>query len=153
MKKNITLSIIFYSILLGNDTSKVVETHNNGNISLISHYKDTENGIALIKQETFHYSGPKSMVGNFDNGLRNGNWTYWHENGNKRLEGKYLNGFKNGLWTRWYWNGAIATKYVYDNTDLDGKQIEWHIDKECWDEKGNACECGPSWWNDCETHK
>ena len=131
----------------------MVETHNNGNISLISHYKDTENGIALIKQETFHYSGPKSMVGNFDNGLRNGNWTYWHENGNKRLEGEYLNGFKNGLWTRWYWNGAVATKYVYDNTDLDGKQIQWHIDNECWDEKGNACECGPSWWNDCETHK
>ena len=71
MKKNITLSIIFYSILLGNDTSKVVETHNNGNISLISHYKDTENGITLIKQETFHYSGPKSMIGNFDNGLLN----------------------------------------------------------------------------------
>ena len=74
----------------------MVETHNNGNISLISHYLDTESGVALIKQETFHYSGPKSMIGNFDNGLRNGNWTYWHENGNKRLEGTYLNGTKMG---------------------------------------------------------
>ena len=93
------------------------------------------------------------MIGSFDNGLRNGNWTYWHENGNKRLEGTYLNGFKNVLWTRWYGNGATATKYIYDNTDVDGKQIEWHIDKECWDKKGNSCECGPSWWDDCETHK
>ena len=93
------------------------------------------------------------MVGNFKNGIRNGNWIYWHENGMKRLEGTYFNGFKNGLWTRWYGNGVIATKYIYDNTAQNGKIIEWHIDKECWDKKGIECECGPSWWDDCEEHK
>ena len=90
------------------------------------------------------------MIGNFKNGIRNGDWTYWHENGMKRLEGSYLNGFKNGLWTRWYGNGVIATKYIYDNSAPNGKITEWHIDKECWDKKGMECECGPSWWDDCE---
>ena len=93
------LYFFFYliiSISYGDDTSKVVQTHNNGKISMISYYQDTEQGLELIKQETFHFSGPKSMVGNFKNGIRNGNWIYWHENGMKRLEGSYLNGFKNG---------------------------------------------------------
>ena len=113
----------------------------------------TEKGLELIKQESFHFSGPKSMIGNYKNGIRDGNWMYWYENGMKRLEGTYLNGFKNGLWTRYYGNGVIASKYVYDNSASDGKITEWHIDKECWDKKGNPCECGHSWWNDCEEHQ
>ena len=71
----------------------------------------------------------------------------------KRLEGTYLNGFKNGLWKRWYGNGITASEYIYDNNSMDGKITEWHIDKECWDMKGNLCECGPSWWDDCQEHQ
>ena len=152
--KNILIFIsVVISISLGNDTSKVVQTHNNGKVSMISYYQETKKGLELIKQETFHFSGPKSIVGNYKNGIRDGDWTYWYENGMKRLEGTYSNGFKNGLWTRWYGNGVTASEYSYDNTTFDGQVIEWHIDKECWDNKGNPCECGPSWWDDCENHK
>ena len=53
-----------------------------------------------------------------------------------------------------YGNGVTASEYTYDNTTLDGQVTEWHIDKECWDNKGNPCECYPSWWdNFCEKHK
>ena len=90
MKNILIFFYLIISISYGNDTSKVVQTHNNGKISMISYYQDTEEGLELIKQETFHFSGPKSMVGNFKNGIRNGDWTYWHENGMKRLEGSYL---------------------------------------------------------------
>ena len=27
------------------------------------------------------------MIGNYKNGIRDGDWTYWYENGMKRLEG------------------------------------------------------------------
>jgi len=152
MKKFLTALALILSIASGTDTSRVVETHKNGNISMISYYRDTEQGLELIKQETFHFSGPKSMLGTFTNGLRDGTWIYWYENGQKRLEGTYNNGFKDQLWTRWYRNGLTATKYFYDSATLDGKVMEWHIDKECWDSEGNLCECGESWWNDCEKH-
>ena len=72
MKKYFIYTTIFISILIGDDTSKVVQTHNNGKISIISYYQDKENGLDLIKQETFHFSGPKSMIGTFKNGFRNG---------------------------------------------------------------------------------
>ena len=48
--------------------------------------KDTENGLDLIKQEVFHFTGLMSMVGTFENGFREGIWTYWYEDGQKRLE-------------------------------------------------------------------
>ena len=134
------------------DTSRTIETYNNGNISSISYHKDTEDGLELIKQEVFHFTGGKSMTGTFKNGLREGIWTFYYENGIKRLEGTYRSGQKDSLWTYWYDNGVIATKYFYDNKTLDGKVMEWHIDKECWDREGNECECGESWWSECEVY-
>ena len=152
MRIFLTNIILLISIASATDTSKVVETHRNGNISMISYYADTENGLELIKQETFHFTGPKSMVGVFKDGLRDGTWSYWHGNGQIRLQGNYEKGFKTQLWTRWYENGIIATKYYYDNTTSDGKVMDWHIDKECWDINDNECECGENWWDDCENH-
>ena len=43
---------IIISIASAMDTSKVVETHKNGNISMVYYYADTEKGLELIKQET-----------------------------------------------------------------------------------------------------
>ena len=134
------------------DTSRTIETYNNGNISSISYHKDTEDGLELIKHEVFHFTGGKSMTGTFKNGLREGIWTFYYENGIKRLEGTYRSGQKDSLWTFWYDNGVIATKYFYDNKTLDGKIMEWHIDKECWDREGRECECGESWWSECEVY-
>ena len=152
MHKNLIPLLLFLSIALGNDTSRTVETYNNGNISSISYHKDTENGLELFKQEVFHFTGEKSMIGTFENGLREGIWTFFYASGIKRLEGAYRNGQKDSLWTYWYDNGIKATEYFYDNKTLDGKIMEWHIDKECWDQDGNECECGESWWSECETH-
>jgi antitoxin component YwqK of YwqJK toxin-antitoxin module len=68
------------------------------------------------------------------------------------MRGNYKSGQRDSLWTHWYDNGVIASKYFYDNKTVDGKVMEWHIDKECWDRMGNACECGEHWWSDCELH-
>ena len=152
MYKNIIPLFFLVTFALGSDTSRVVETYNNGKISSISYFKDTEKGLALFKQEVVHFTGKMSMVGTFDNGFREGVWTYWYEDGQKRLEGAYRTGQKDSLWTYWYDNGAKATEYFYDNKTIDGKIMEWHIDKECWDRDGNECECGESWWSECEQH-
>ena len=85
MHKNLIFLIFFITFALGSDTSRVVETYNNGKISSISYFKDTEKGLDLIKQEVFHFTGLMSMVGTFENGFREGIWTYWYEDGQKRL--------------------------------------------------------------------
>ena len=65
MHKNLIFLIFFITFALGSDTSRVVETYNNGKISSISYFKDTEKGLDLIKQEVFHFTGLMSMVGTF----------------------------------------------------------------------------------------
>ena len=152
MSKILIPIFLILSISLGSDTSRTVETYNNGNISSITYYVDSEEGLDLIKQEVFHFTGKKSMVGMFKDGLREGTWTFFYESGIKRLEGTYTSGQKDSLWTYWYDTGIKATEYFYDNKTIDGKIMEWHIDKECWDRMGNECECGEHWWSDCELH-
>ena len=163
MKRYLVYSLIIYAAIFGSDstdtvrlyssdTSRTVETYNNGNISSISYHKDTEEGLELIKQEVFHFTGKKSMIGTFKDGFREGIWTFYYENGIKRLEGTYRKGQKDSLWTYWYDNGVKATEYFYDSNTLNGKVMEWHIDKDCWDREGNPCECGESWWSECEVY-
>ena len=146
-----TIEYCFYPDTDPNDRTCITILYN-GNISSISYHKDTENGLELIKQEVFHFTGGKSMVGTFEGGLREGIWTFYYENGLKRLEGTYRSGQKDSLWTYWYDNGVKATEYFYDNKTFDGKIMEWHIDKECWDRDGNECECGQNWWSECEIY-
>ena len=62
MKKYLALFLFIFTFTFGSDstntskiyssdTSRTLETYNNGNISSISYHKDTENGLELIKQE------------------------------------------------------------------------------------------------------
>ena len=81
MKKYLAPFLLIFTFAFGSDstntykkfnsdTSRTLETYNNGNISSITYHKDTENGLELIKQEVFHFTGSKSMTGTFENGLR-----------------------------------------------------------------------------------
>jgi len=152
MLKNFTKLLLPLSLLIASDTSRTIQTYKNGNISNISYHKDTEQGQKIIRQETFHFTGSKAMEGNIQDEYKIGTWTYYYQDGQKRLEGAYLLGQKDGLWTYWYDNGLYASKYFYQSKTVDGKIMEWHIDKECWTRLGNSCECGPNWWSDCEEH-
>ena len=149
MQKKIIL-LLFLSFLISNDTSKTVSTYKNGNVSTISYHKDTDDGKKVVRQETFHFTGSKAMEGNIQDDFKVGLWTYYYQNGEKRLEGNYIYGQKDGLWTYWYDNGIKANQYTYKAQSTEGKIFEWHIDKECWTRSGDPCECGPSWWSDCE---
>ena len=149
MQKKIIL-LLFLSFSISSDTSKTISTYKNGNVSTISYQQDTDDGQKTIRQETFHFTGSKAMEGNIQDDFKVGLWTYYYQNGEKRLEGSYIYGQKDGLWTYWYDNGIKANQYIYKAQSAEGKIFEWHIDKECWTRSGNPCECGPSWWSDCE---
>jgi len=151
MHKNSIIILIAVMFLFGSDTSRTISTYRNGNVSHISYFKeDIEKGKQIIRQETFHFTGSKAMEGNIKDDYKIGLWTYYYQDGTKRLEGNYSAGQKDGLWTYWYDNGIIANQYTYKSKTVEGQILEWHIDKECWTRSGDPCECGPSWWSDCE---
>ena len=117
MQKIITFFFITISFAYTKDTSRTVETYKNGNISNILYHKDTPEGLELIKQETFHYTGSKSMIGTFKGGQRQGTWTHWYENGQIRLQGKYINGQKYEEYTLKSLSNKEMVKYRKKLTD------------------------------------
>ena len=58
-------------------------------------------------------------------------------------------GKRNGLWTYWHENGQKGSEVTYMDREEGVLQINFHLDKECWDEDGNVCECGQYWWFRC----
>ncbi len=67
--------------------------------------------------------------GKMDNGLRQGQWTFFHSNGKKAAQGEYKDGLKNGRWIFWYDNGEKTAEGSFRM----GKKVGQWID---FDEKG-----------------
>jgi hypothetical protein len=69
------------------------------------------------------------MQGQYDNGKRFGNWTWWHANGMKQLSGRFEADKKVGQWIWWHSNGQKA---IEGNYQADQAAGVWNW----WDEKG-----------------
>ena len=90
----------------------------------------------------WYQNGQKKEEGSFKDGKKDGLDTFWFENGQKKWSGYYTDGKKDGLWISWYKNGQKDSEGYFK----DGKEI----DKMCWDEDGNECECSENWRGGCE---
>jgi len=150
MKMHQIILLIILSVGFSQQLPKVVETYENGNIRNITFHKETQTGIEKVKYEAYHYTGRKASEGTYLNGKEDGLWTYWYENGQKRWEGTVKNGQRNGLWTYWHENGQKGSEVTYTDRKEGGLQTKFHLDKECWNEDGNVCECGQYWWEGCK---
>ena len=79
-------------------------------------------GIWTIKDHT----GRNVVAWNFDNGVRNGKWTWWYPNGEKRLEAAFKNGNLDEDVLEYSQDGQQVAKDTY----LDGmhltKTVGWY---------------------------
>jgi len=81
-----------------------------------------------IKEEYYSYEGIESVVfykkydsltnrilqvGEFQNGLKNGNWYCYHPNGKINLIFSYYNGIKDGKWKQYDKNGRLISTVTY----------------------------------------
>lgn len=76
------------------------------------------------KATWFHANGSVREVGYFLNGQKHGTWISYDESGNKVMEANYNNGVKDGNFSAWFSNGSIHYHIVYS----DGKRVlatEW----------------------------
>ncbi len=79
-------------------------------------------------------SGDESQApkpeGKMDNGLRQGQWTFFHDNGKKAAQGEYKDGLKNGKWNFWYDNGKKTAEGSFHMGEKVGKWIEYNTQGE-----------------------
>lgn len=72
----------------------------------------------------WHDNGTIKFKGQFEKGLRVGEWSQWYSNGQVSSRGSYENGLKKGVWNEWYYSGDVCSRGEYIN---DKKEGEWII--------------------------
>ena len=135
MKNYLIILLLFLSVGFSQQLIKGVDTDEDGTVK-ITYYKETQNGIEIVKYEGYHKNGQKSEEGTFKDGKEDGKWTYYYQyfdNGKKKYERTYKDDELDGIWTSWYDNGQKMKEGSYK----DGEEIS----SKCWDEDGNEIEC------------
>lgn len=64
----------------------------------------------------------KAAEGLFQDGQRQGLWTWWYDNGQKWLEGEFLNNKKQGLWTTWNRDGKKISETMFEAGEVNEKK-------------------------------
>lgn len=75
----------------------------------------------------YHTGGQIKAKGDFDNGIRIGEWIFYHPNGKVEQKGRYdKKGKPQGLWQWFYENGKLLREENYLNGKREGALIEWN---------------------------
>jgi len=74
--------------------------------------------------EMFMRTNPVAK-GNYENGEKNGHWTFWYPNGQKWQEGMYRKGRRQGMWTIWSESGLKTGQGSYKNGKRHGTWTFW----------------------------
>ncbi len=102
------------------------------------------------------HNGQNIVAWNFDQGIRNGTWTWWHGNGQKRLEATFKNGHLDGDVSAYNRDGQRTAKTTY----VDGRRLAtstgWYTLSQkrfegCYLRAANMSDPTYDWWNDTVT--
>jgi antitoxin component YwqK of YwqJK toxin-antitoxin module len=108
----------------------VVQTYPDGKIELEQYFIFKERDSILVKEIGYYPDGQKRIEGEYRDGKREGQWTYWFSNGNRWSEARYKTDLRNGKSTVWYENGR---KYFEGSYRMGERTGRWRF----WDEEGN----------------
>ena len=130
MKNHLIISLLFLSVGFSQQLNRSVDTDEDGTVK-ITYYKETQNGIEIVKYEGYYKDGQKKWEGTYKGvnfkgePIKDGLWTWWKWNGQKKKEGSYKDGEKDGLWTLWYENGQKKSESTYKDGEKDGLLTRW----------------------------
>ncbi len=99
----------------------VEETWPDGSVKKECLYKGRGENKELIRETTYYANKQMQMDGTYQDGKREGLWTYWYENGNKWSEGTFVRGKSEGRRVTWFENGKVRYEGNYKNDMRVGK--------------------------------
>ena len=102
-----------------------------------SYYREAEYNLSNLKLNRkvsdFISSGTKIMDGNFINGMKDGDFTFYYHNGAICINGKYSNNKRIGEWKFYYKDGKIKQTVIFPEK---GGRFDFNL-VECFDRNGN----------------
>lgn len=129
--KQLFFLVIVASIVTGctvKPFEHIEETWQQGNPKTVKYYTN-EKMEDLVGEARYYEDGTKKTEGNYKNGQRNGQWSYWFHDGKIWSRAVYKEGKENGLRTVWHSNGQ---KYYEGKAINDQRKGVWKF----WDENG-----------------
>lgn len=122
------LSILVFSCSQKKPFEFIAESYPDGTSKLAQYYKSEAKEI-LVKEIHYYEDGQKKMEGSYNDGNRDGQWSYWYPDGKLWSQAVYTDGIDNGLKTVWHETGE---KY-YEGETSNGKRVGiWKF----WDTDG-----------------
>lgn len=103
------------------DNGDIILWHFNGNKRAQSHFQQGQ----IQSLTRWYRNGRKEFEGNYQNGLKHGQWIHWHPNGNKHWQGNYNNGLEEGIWQFWYRSGELNAEGAFTNGKRQGLWTIW----------------------------
>lgn len=81
----------------------------------------------------YHHNGQLKEKMVYKSGKLHGDFVSYNFLGDMTSKGSYDNGIKNGVWTYWHDNGKLKARHVHNTTS----NFPFHAQKEEWSEKGS----------------
>ena len=87
-------------------------------------------GLFYEKSSEIPFTGMVSglEIGNFVNGLKEGEWVEYHQNGNVSKVANYINGKTEGYYVRWHENGQLRLDMYHKNGMAHGLYVYYNED-------------------------
>ena len=99
----------------------VEESYPDGTPKVVRYYKDAER-TTLVAEKQLYRDGNVYIEGTFKDGERHGTWKAWYTGGQLWSVGEYRNGMENGQKTVYYENGQ---KYYEGQVKDDVRVGKW----------------------------
>ncbi|HEY5312072.1 MAG TPA: hypothetical protein VIK18_06115 [Pirellulales bacterium] len=90
--------------------------------------KDYPNDVRTGQWIWWHSNGQPQLEGHYEEDVPTGTFTWWYPNGQKQRQGNYADGAQSGKWSWWFPSGQKQIEGIYAAGELAGQWQFWAED-------------------------
>ncbi|MBK9148153.1 MAG: hypothetical protein IPM12_10115 [Flavobacteriales bacterium] len=119
MMRSLIAFILLPALLAACSTHKyVAASHPNGKPEVIVYMKGKGEEAVKVMEKVYYPNGKLEYIGQFQNGVEHGLWTYYYESGTKKYVEHWENGVEHGIHYDYSPDGQVYRELHYDKGRL-----------------------------------
>ncbi len=119
MARSLPLPLLAALLLASCSTHRyVAASHPNGKPEVVIYMKGKGEEAVKVMEKVYYPNGKLEYVGQFQNGVEHGEWTYYYENGTRKYVEQWANGVEHGIHYDYSPDGQIYRELHYEHGRL-----------------------------------
>ncbi|MFZ1695135.1 MAG: hypothetical protein WAT74_18210 [Flavobacteriales bacterium] len=115
MKSSLAALLLAPILLTACSTHKyVAASHPNGKPEVVIYMKGKGEEAVKVMEKVYYPNGKLEYIGQFQNGVEHGTWTYYYESGTKKYVENWENGVEHGIHYDYSPDGQIYRELHYE---------------------------------------